>query len=72
MKVLDFGLATRLESEEISELTLSYDSLESKLVGTLPYIAPDALHKESKKRGKCTRSQQSSSNAGLKLYEYRA
>src|SRR5437879_9272797 len=41
--VLDFGLATRLESAEISELTLSYDSLESKLVGTLPYIAPEVL-----------------------------
>jgi len=40
---MDFGLATRLESAEISELTLSYDSLESKLVGTLPYIAPDVL-----------------------------
>jgi len=43
VKVLDFGLATRLEREEISELTLSYDSLESKLVGTLPYIAPEVL-----------------------------
>ena len=43
VKVLDFGLATRLESAEISELTLSYDSLESKLVGTLPYIAPEVL-----------------------------
>ncbi len=43
VKVLDFGLATRLEREEISEITLSYDSLESKLVGTLPYIAPEVL-----------------------------
>jgi photosystem II stability/assembly factor-like uncharacterized protein len=43
VKVLDFGLATRLEREEISELTLSYDSLESKLVGTLPYMAPEVL-----------------------------
>jgi len=43
VKVLDFGLATRLETDEISELTLSYDSLESKLVGTLPYIAPEVL-----------------------------
>jgi serine/threonine protein kinase len=32
VKVLDFGLATRMEREEISELTLSYDTLESKLV----------------------------------------
>jgi serine/threonine protein kinase/photosystem II stability/assembly factor-like uncharacterized protein len=43
VKVLDFGLATRLEREEISELTLSYDALESKLVGTLPYMAPEVL-----------------------------
>jgi serine/threonine protein kinase len=43
VKVLDFGLATRLEREEISELTLSYNSLESKLVGTLPYMAPEIL-----------------------------
>jgi len=43
VKVLDFGLATRLEREEISELTLSHSSLESKLVGTLPYMAPEIL-----------------------------
>ena len=43
VKVLDFGLATRLEREEISELTLSYTDLESKLVGTLPYMAPEIL-----------------------------
>jgi serine/threonine protein kinase len=43
VKVLDFGLATRLEREEISELTLSYSELESKLVGTLPYMAPEIL-----------------------------
>jgi serine/threonine protein kinase len=43
VKVLDFGLATRLERDEISELTLSYSSLESKLVGTLPYMAPEIL-----------------------------
>ncbi len=43
VKVLDFGLATRLEREEISELTLSHSSLESKLVGTLPYMAPEVL-----------------------------
>jgi serine/threonine protein kinase len=43
VKVLDFGLATRLEREEISELTLSYTALESKLVGTLPYMAPEVL-----------------------------
>src|SRR5579864_1265000 len=43
VKVLDFGLATRLEREGMSELTLSYDALESKLVGTLPYMAPEIL-----------------------------
>jgi serine/threonine protein kinase/photosystem II stability/assembly factor-like uncharacterized protein len=43
VKVLDFGLATRIEREEISELTLSYEALESKLVGTLPYMAPEIL-----------------------------
>lgn len=43
VKVLDFGLATRLEREEISEITLSYEALESKLVGTLPYMAPEIL-----------------------------
>src|SRR5437667_11967250 len=43
VKVLDFGLATRMEREEISELTLSYDTLESKLVGTLPDMSPEGL-----------------------------
>jgi serine/threonine protein kinase len=43
VKVLDFGLATRLDRDEISELTLSYTSVESKLVGTLPYMAPEVL-----------------------------
>src|SRR2546426_3927339 len=43
VKVLDFGLATRVDPDEITELTLSYTSLESKLVGTLPYMAPEVL-----------------------------
>lgn len=46
VKVLDFGLATRLEREELSELTLSYAALETKLVGTLPYMAPEVLRGE--------------------------
>ena len=50
VKVLDFGLATRLEREEIIEITLSYDSLESKLVGTLPYIAPEVLRGQKGER----------------------
>src|SRR3989475_7360312 len=36
--VLDFGLATRLDRQEISDLTVSDTCLESKLVGTLPYM----------------------------------
>jgi serine/threonine protein kinase len=43
VKVLDFGLATPLDHEEISELTISYTPLESKQVGTLPYMAPEVL-----------------------------
>ena len=43
VKVLDFGLATRLERDEISELTLSHTAMESKLVGTIPYMAPEVL-----------------------------
>src|ERR1700682_946183 len=43
VKVLDFGLATPLNREEISELTLSYTSVESRLAGTLPYMAPEVL-----------------------------
>jgi serine/threonine protein kinase/photosystem II stability/assembly factor-like uncharacterized protein len=46
VKVLDFGLATRLEREEISDVTLSHTALESKLVGTLPYMAPEVLRGE--------------------------
>ncbi len=41
--VLDFGLATRLDRQEISDLTVSDTCLESKLVGTLPYMAPEVL-----------------------------
>jgi serine/threonine protein kinase len=46
VKVLDFGLATRLEREGLSDVTLSYSSLETKLVGTLPYMAPEILRGE--------------------------
>ncbi len=43
VKVLDFGLATRLGQDRIDEPTLSYTSVENKLVGTLPYMAPEVL-----------------------------
>jgi serine/threonine protein kinase/photosystem II stability/assembly factor-like uncharacterized protein len=46
VKVLDFGLATRLEREGLSDVTLSHSSLETKLVGTLPYMAPEILRGE--------------------------
>jgi serine/threonine protein kinase len=43
VKVLDFGLAPRIGREEISELALSHTSLRTKLLGTLPYMAPEVL-----------------------------
>src|SRR5260370_42655609 len=46
VKVLDFGLAIRLDTEEISDLTLSHIALESKLGGTLPSMAPEVLRGE--------------------------
>src|SRR5260370_33058559 len=46
VKVLDFGLATRLDRDDSSELTLSYNSVERKLVGTRPYRAPQVLRGE--------------------------
>jgi len=48
-KVLDFGLATRLRSEELEEATRSQVNLgESEpLAGTLPYMAPEQLRGEA-------------------------
>src|SRR5260370_5154443 len=43
VNALDFGLATRLDREGITELTLSYTSLESRLAGALPHMAPEVL-----------------------------
>ena len=46
VKILDFGLATRMGSELLSEVTRSYATLNTALVGTLPYMAPELLRGE--------------------------
>jgi serine/threonine-protein kinase len=48
-KVLDFGLATRLEIEELETMTLSraHFAESQSLAGTLPYMAPEQLRGES-------------------------
>jgi serine/threonine protein kinase/photosystem II stability/assembly factor-like uncharacterized protein len=45
VKVLDFGLAKRIERGDIDPLTRSYASVqrEQALAGTLPYMAPEVL-----------------------------
>lgn len=48
-KILDFGLAKRLQEEKLKELTLSQVSLtdDGIVAGTLHYLAPEVLHGES-------------------------
>ena len=47
VKILDFGLATRTGSELLNEVTRSYATLNTELVGTLPYMAPEILKGEA-------------------------
>ena len=49
VKVLDFGLAKRIESEVLEGSTRSLQSLQDKstISGTLPYMAPEVLLGES-------------------------
>jgi len=43
-KVLDFGLARRLQTQTVEEFTRSQDRLEDGVIaGTLPYMAPELL-----------------------------
>ncbi len=45
-KILDFGLAKRIEGPELGQVTLSRMSLtaEGSIAGTLPYLSPELLH----------------------------
>jgi tetratricopeptide (TPR) repeat protein/tRNA A-37 threonylcarbamoyl transferase component Bud32 len=45
-KILDFGLAKRIEGPELEQATLSRMSLtaEGSITGTFPYLAPELLH----------------------------
>jgi len=48
-KVLDFGLARRLQPEDLEKISTSHESLESfgPVGGTLPYLAPELLRGHS-------------------------
>ena len=47
VKILDFGLAIRVGADLLSEATRSYAALNTALVGTLPYMAPETLKGEA-------------------------
>jgi photosystem II stability/assembly factor-like uncharacterized protein len=46
VKVLDFGLATRLATGQLEEATKSYAAMDSSLAGTISYMAPEILRGE--------------------------
>jgi len=47
VKVLDFGLATRVGTEQLTEATRSYAALSTGIAGTIPYMAPEMLRGEA-------------------------
>jgi hypothetical protein len=63
VKVLDFGLATRIGTEQLSEATRSYAALNTALVGTLPYMAPESL------KGEAGTTQSDIWSLGVTLYQ---
>ena len=67
-KVLDFGLARRLAGSELSEATLSRNTLgeSEEISGTLQYMAPEAL------RGEQTDAHSDVWSLGVVLYEMAA
>jgi serine/threonine protein kinase/Flp pilus assembly protein TadD len=64
-KVLDFGLATRLRTDEIEEVTRSLVNFNKSepIAGTLPYIAPEQL------RGEAADARSDIWSLGILLYE---
>src|SRR5262245_25495964 len=65
IKVLDFGLATRLTSHDVEDVTRSAGSLDAigVISGTLPYMSPEAL------RGEAADPRSDVWSLGVMLYE---